>query len=113
MARSAIFLACVFEQLTDLLQTTWTYNQGVIASGLAALYSIKGDPSLLDQAEITLDATISHLSSNNILKESCDDATSSTCDADQVRNNLPRLNIYSTPVTISATNSSKYSKAFG
>ena len=68
-------------------QTTWTYNQGVIASGLAALYVARGstDTSLLDQAEITLDATISYLTVNNILKESCDDAAGSvTCNHDQV-----------------------------
>jgi len=66
-------------------QTTWTYNQGVIASGLAALYAITGNKTLLDQAEITLDATISHLSTNNILKESCDAANGggAQCNHDQ------------------------------
>ncbi|KAI0316793.1 Six-hairpin glycosidase [Amylostereum chailletii] len=66
-------------------QTTWTYNQGVIASGLAALYAATGSSNteLLDIAEVTLDATITHLTVNNVLKESCDDATSSTCDHDQ------------------------------
>jgi len=66
-------------------QTTWTYNQGVIASGLAALSVATGDASLLDQAEITLDATISHLTVNDILKESCDDAKAGggQCDYDQ------------------------------
>ncbi|KAF9531603.1 glycoside hydrolase family 76 protein [Crepidotus variabilis] len=66
-------------------QTTWTYNQGVIASGLAALYSITGDKSLLDQAEITLDATIRRLSNNNILRESCDNTASGqgSCNQDQ------------------------------
>jgi len=66
-------------------QTTWTYNQGVIASGLAALYAATGNITLLDQAEITLDATIQHLSTNNILKESCDDAVSggAQCNHDQ------------------------------
>ncbi|EJD52539.1 glycoside hydrolase family 76 protein [Auricularia subglabra TFB-10046 SS5] len=66
-------------------QTTWTYNQGVIASGLGALYVARGrnDPSLLDQAEITLNATIARLTVNNILKESCDDPKSSTCNHDQ------------------------------
>ncbi|KAH8924109.1 glycoside hydrolase family 76 protein [Atractiella rhizophila] len=66
-------------------QTTWIYNQGVVASGLAALASATNNPSLLDQAEITLDATISHLTQNGILKESCDNAASSTgaCNNDQ------------------------------
>ncbi|KAJ6625661.1 glycoside hydrolase family 76 protein [Mycena sp. CBHHK59/15] len=67
-------------------QTTWTYNQGVIASGLSALAHVTGDTSLLTQAEITLDATISLLTTNSILKESCDDAAAGgpVCDADQV-----------------------------
>ncbi|KAF7340155.1 Six-hairpin glycosidase [Mycena venus] len=66
-------------------QTTWIYNQGVIASGLGALYAVTGDKTLLDQAEITLDATIQLLTSNNILKESCDDPVSggATCNNDQ------------------------------
>ncbi|KAJ7901812.1 glycoside hydrolase family 76 protein [Mycena olivaceomarginata] len=66
-------------------QTTWTYNQGVIASGLAALYAVTKDTSLLTQAEITLDATIRLMSTNNILRESCDNAASggSVCNQDQ------------------------------
>jgi len=66
-------------------QTTWTYNQGVIASGLAALSVATGDKSLLTQAEITLDATIARLSTNNILRESCDNAVGggSVCNQDQ------------------------------
>jgi len=65
--------------------TAWTYNQGVIASGLAALYAASGDTSLLDQAEITLDATISGLTVGRILKESCDDPHSggTQCNRDQ------------------------------
>lgn len=66
------------------LQQTWIYNQGVIAAGLGALYAATGDATLLDQAEITLDAAIRLKTQNNILRESCDDATSSTCNADQV-----------------------------
>jgi len=67
-------------------QTTWTYNQGVIASGLAALYAATKNTTLLDQAEITLDATIAHLTAGtSILKESCDDALSGgpVCNQDQ------------------------------
>jgi len=66
-------------------QTVWTYNQGVIASGLSALAAATGDQSLLDQAEISLDATIQHLSTNIILKEVCDDAASggAVCNQDQ------------------------------
>ena len=55
---------------------TFAIHQGVIASGLAALYSATKNTTLLDQAEITLDATISLLTDDDILKESCDDALS-------------------------------------
>ncbi|KAJ7071362.1 glycoside hydrolase family 76 protein [Mycena amicta] len=65
-------------------QTTWTYNQGVIAAGLGALYATTKDASLITDAEITLDAAIALLESNNILKESCDSTTSQSCDSDQV-----------------------------
>ncbi|KAG2043410.1 glycoside hydrolase family 76 protein [Suillus americanus] len=69
-------------------QTTWTYNQAVVASGLAALYAATGNTRLLDQAEVSLDATIKFhgsLTDNGILKESCDLAVSNdeTCDHDQ------------------------------
>ncbi|KAL1704123.1 glycoside hydrolase family 76 protein [Schizophyllum commune] len=64
-------------------QTTWIYNQGVVASGLAQLYVATGDASLLDEAELTLDATIAHKTQNGILKESCDDVAHSTCNQDQ------------------------------
>ncbi|KAJ7837127.1 Six-hairpin glycosidase-like protein [Mycena leptocephala] len=66
-------------------QTTWTYNQGVIASGLSALYAVTKDISLLTEAEITLDATIKLMTTNNILRESCDNAASggSVCNQDQ------------------------------
>ncbi|KAJ7213137.1 glycoside hydrolase family 76 protein [Mycena pura] len=66
--------------------TTWTYNQGVIASGLAALGVATGNRTLFDQAEITLDGTIKRLTVNNVLKESCDDAFpngAAACDIDQ------------------------------
>ena len=66
-------------------QTTWTYNQAVVASGLGALAVATGNSSWLDEAEISLDATISSLTQDNILKESCDDAASggATCNRDQ------------------------------
>ncbi|KAJ7066360.1 glycoside hydrolase family 76 protein [Mycena amicta] len=64
-------------------QTTWIYNQGVIAAGLGALYATTKDASLLVDAEITLDAAIANLQSGNILKESCDSATTQSCDNDQ------------------------------
>jgi len=61
-------------------QNTWTYNQGVITAGLGALYAITGNTTLLDQAEITLDATISLSTVGGIIKEICDNASASTCD---------------------------------
>jgi hypothetical protein len=61
-----------FIGLAKATQTTdfRTYNQGVIASGLASLYVATGSTNteLLTQAEITLDATITYLTQNNILK---------------------------------------------
>ncbi|KAJ7451171.1 glycoside hydrolase family 76 protein [Mycena latifolia] len=66
-------------------QTTWIYNQGVIAAGLGALYAVTHDTTLLDEAEVTLDAAIQLLTSNSILKESCDDPVQggATCNNDQ------------------------------
>lgn len=66
-------------------QTTWIYNQAVIASGLGYLGSILNDSTLFDEAEISLDAAIKHLTINGILKESCDNATSpiGQCDHNQ------------------------------
>ncbi|KAL4268686.1 Meiotically Up-regulated protein [Pleurotus pulmonarius] len=66
-------------------QTTWTYNQGLVASGLGALSAATGDKTLLDEAEITLDATIAHLTTNGILRETCDKDTNEgkNCDGDQ------------------------------
>ncbi|KAF8213774.1 glycoside hydrolase family 76 protein [Mycena galopus ATCC 62051] len=66
-------------------ETTWIYNQAVIASGLGALYATTRDSTLLDEAEITLDAAISLLTSGGILKESCDNPISegTPCDNDQ------------------------------
>ncbi|KAI1789136.1 glycoside hydrolase family 76 protein [Ganoderma leucocontextum] len=64
-------------------RTTWTYNQGVIASGLAQLYLATNDSHYLTQAEITLDAAIAHKTENGILKETCDNASpTSTCGTD-------------------------------
>ncbi|KAJ7249259.1 glycoside hydrolase family 76 protein [Mycena rebaudengoi] len=65
--------------------TTWTYNQGVIASGLAALGVATKNHTLFREAEITLDGTIKHKTKRNILKESCDDplAGGTVCDIDQ------------------------------
>ncbi|KAJ7057708.1 glycoside hydrolase family 76 protein [Mycena amicta] len=75
----------VFGTCLNNNETTWTYNQGAIASGLGALGLAIHNPSLFTQAEITLDATIKHLTVNGVLKESCDDpfANGTVCDIDQ------------------------------
>jgi len=57
-------------------QTTWTYNQGVILGGLAALYQATHDQTYLTEAQQIANAAISTLvSSNGILTEPC----SGTC----------------------------------
>jgi predicted alpha-1,6-mannanase (GH76 family) len=53
--------------------TTWTYNQGVILSGLALLYNATRNATLLDLAQKIADATIQRLTySDGILKELCE-----------------------------------------
>ncbi|KAE9391252.1 hypothetical protein BT96DRAFT_312145 [Gymnopus androsaceus JB14] len=75
----------VFGTCVNNGETTWTYNQGVILSGLGALYVATGNETLLSQAEITIDASIKNLTENGILKESCDDVVveGTPCDTDQ------------------------------
>ena len=41
--------------------TTWTYNQGVILGGLAALHELTGDAAYLRQGEATADAALRSL----------------------------------------------------
>jgi predicted alpha-1,6-mannanase (GH76 family) len=41
--------------------TTWTYNQGVILGGLAALHEVSGDRGYLEQGESIADATLARL----------------------------------------------------
>jgi predicted alpha-1,6-mannanase (GH76 family) len=63
--------------------TTWTYNQGVILGGLAALHEITGDPAYLRQGEIIADATLSGLTGlSGILAEPCEAAG---CNSDQTQ----------------------------
>ncbi|KAK0242072.1 glycoside hydrolase family 76 protein [Armillaria nabsnona] len=59
--------------------------QGVLASGLGALWKATGNRTLLKEAEITLDATIKDMTVNGVLKESCDSVieTDDPCDIDQ------------------------------
>jgi len=69
-------------QVTD--KTKWTYNQGVIASGLGVLYAATGNRTYLTEAEKTIDAVVAGMTSGGILKEVCDDVSHSTCDEDQL-----------------------------
>lgn len=62
--------------------TTWTYNQGVILGGLAALYEITGDRAYLAQGESIAGAALSTLASpQGILTEPCE-AAAGGCDGD-------------------------------
>jgi predicted alpha-1,6-mannanase (GH76 family) len=61
---------------------TWTYNQGVILSGLADLYRITGEDSYLNQATAIADAVLNLLvTSEGILIESCEAAEPTGCDS--------------------------------
>ena len=70
--------------------TTWTYNQGVILGGLAALAEITGDPAYLQQGEAIANAALSKLVSPasahppGILVEPCEGA-SADCNGDQAQ----------------------------
>jgi predicted alpha-1,6-mannanase (GH76 family) len=63
--------------------TPWTYNQGVILGGLAALYQITGDRAYLRQGETIADAALDTLTTpTGILAEPCE---ASGCDGDQTQ----------------------------
>lgn len=65
-------------------EMTWTYNQGIILSGLSGLYKFTGDEKLIIFAQKLIDAVIqSYLvpTDSGILVESCDPFR--TCDQDQ------------------------------
>lgn len=54
-------------------KTTWTYNQGVILGGLAALDHVAPDPSLPATAQSIADAALTHLTDKNgILHDVCE-----------------------------------------
>jgi len=53
-------------------RTVWTYNQGVILGGLTELYKATGDLSYLNEARTLADAATVRLSTNGILRESCE-----------------------------------------
>jgi predicted alpha-1,6-mannanase (GH76 family) len=62
---------------------TWTYNQGVVLGGLAALYDSTGDRAYLTQGEAIADAALRGLTSPlGILTEPCEPAG---CDGDQTQ----------------------------
>jgi len=63
-------------------QTTWTYNQGVILTGLVDLASITKNNTLITIAERIGNATITHLTHNGILQEPCE--PNKNCDNDQL-----------------------------
>jgi predicted alpha-1,6-mannanase (GH76 family) len=77
--------------------TAWTYNQGVILGGLAALHDITGDGDYLRQGEFIADAALRALTSaHGILTEPCEPAARSPrtgparparagCDGDQTQ----------------------------
>lgn len=63
---------------------TWTYNQGIILSGLSGLYKFTGDEQLIIDAQNLIDSVLeSYLvpTTSGILVESCDPFR--TCDQDQ------------------------------
>ncbi len=53
-------------------QTTWSYNQGVVLSGLIDLSNAVNDPALIATAQSIANAAILALSKNGILTESCE-----------------------------------------
>jgi predicted alpha-1,6-mannanase (GH76 family) len=62
---------------------TWTYNQGVVLGGLAALYDITGDRDYLTHGEFIADATLGALTNaDGILTEPCE-AAPAGCNGDQ------------------------------
>jgi predicted alpha-1,6-mannanase (GH76 family) len=64
---------------------TWTYNQGVILGGLAALYEITDDRGYLEQGETIADAVLRDLTSpEGILVEPCERGGGG-CDLDQAQ----------------------------
>ncbi|KZV74829.1 glycoside hydrolase family 76 protein [Peniophora sp. CONT] len=63
-------------------QNTWTYNQGVILSGLGQMYQITGDSTYITEAQTTIDAVIAHSTVNGVIKEICDDSAGASCNGD-------------------------------
>ncbi|KAL6049772.1 Mannan endo-1,6-alpha-mannosidase, partial [Balamuthia mandrillaris] len=69
------------------LGITWTYNQGVILSGLADLYEATKDKNYIKQATKLVQAVMKHLVHDNteakVLREPCENHPVLTCDKDQ------------------------------
>jgi predicted alpha-1,6-mannanase (GH76 family) len=65
-------------------ETTWTYNQGVILGGLAALFQITGDRGYLTQGEVIAAAALGGLTAAGILAEPCE-AAGRPCNEDQAQ----------------------------
>lgn len=64
---------------------TWTYNQGVVLGGLAALYQITGDRAYLAQGESIAGAVLATLTTPaGILAEPCE-ADAPGCNGDQTQ----------------------------
>jgi predicted alpha-1,6-mannanase (GH76 family) len=67
---------------------TWTYNQGVILGGLAAMNEITGDPGYLDHGQRIADAVLRDLTvpagSASILVEPCE-RSGPRCNGDQAQ----------------------------
>jgi predicted alpha-1,6-mannanase (GH76 family) len=62
---------------------TWTYNQGVILGGLAALYELTGEEGYLRHGEVIAEAALRDLTdARGILAEPCEP---SGCDGDQTQ----------------------------
>ncbi len=66
-------------------ETTWTYNQGVILSGLVDLYKVTGNASYLSQAETLAGASTTKLVDHGILQEPCDPTDSCGADGTQFK----------------------------
>jgi predicted alpha-1,6-mannanase (GH76 family) len=62
----------------------WSYNQGVILGGLAALFEITGDPGYLARGDAIAGPAIGRLAPYGILAEPCE-ASAAGCDEDQVQ----------------------------
>jgi len=79
--------------------TTWTYNQGVILGGLAALHEISGDRGYLEQGESIADATLA--------RPACPASSLSPAKPRQ----LPRGTIRSSRASSSATSATSAGRA--